>query len=80
MARPVLTEDTMRLRKLALLIAAGYAMQCAIASLARAGSAAQRSKSRHAGRRKLKVRSKDWDMVDERADQSFPASDPPGTY
>ncbi|WP_333826416.1 hypothetical protein [Pararhodobacter sp.] len=35
---------------------------------------------RQAGRRAMKDPPRDWDMTDERADESFPASDPPGTY
>lgn len=70
----------MLLRNLALLIAAGYVVQCTISHLARTGSTAERAKIRNAGRREMKVPPKDWDMVDERADESFPASDPPGNY
>ncbi|WP_234855874.1 hypothetical protein [Paracoccus everestensis] len=35
---------------------------------------------RPAGRREMSAPPRDWDRVDETADESFPASDPPGTY
>lgn len=35
---------------------------------------------RPAGPQAMRDRPAAWDMVDERADESFPASDPPGTY
>lgn len=35
---------------------------------------------RQAGRREMRNPPPDWDQTDERADESFPASDPPGTY
>ncbi|MFD1881159.1 hypothetical protein [Paracoccus pacificus] len=35
---------------------------------------------RSAGRREMDAPPPTWDIVDEQADQSFPASDPPGTY
>ncbi|WP_313138159.1 hypothetical protein [Paracoccus jeotgali] len=35
---------------------------------------------RVAGRREMVDPPPDWDVVDEAADESFPASDPPGNY
>lgn len=35
---------------------------------------------RSAGRREMRNAPRNWDMTDERADESFPASDPPATY
>ncbi|MFK4794717.1 hypothetical protein [Sphingobium sp. ZW T5_29] len=35
---------------------------------------------RDAGPEEQHVAVSDWDMVDEQADESFPASDPPGNY
>ncbi|MBI1250088.1 MAG: hypothetical protein GC189_01275 [Alphaproteobacteria bacterium] len=35
---------------------------------------------RNAGPRHMQNPPKRWDDVDERSDESFPASDPPGTY
>lgn len=35
---------------------------------------------RDAGRRQMRNPPRDWDIVDEQGDESFPASDPPGNY
>lgn len=35
---------------------------------------------RPAGTKEMADPPRDWDKVDEMADESFPASDPPGTY
>ncbi|WP_295043001.1 hypothetical protein [uncultured Paracoccus sp.] len=35
---------------------------------------------RPAGVREMSAPPRDWDRVDEAGDESFPASDPPGTY
>ena len=37
-------------------------------------------KVRNAGPEHMTAPPKRWDMVDEQADESFPASDPPGNY
>ncbi len=35
---------------------------------------------RTAGRKEMRDPPRDWDIVDEQSDESFPASDPPGNY
>jgi hypothetical protein len=35
---------------------------------------------RQSGPREMKDPPRDWDLTDERSDESFPASDPPGNY
>jgi hypothetical protein len=35
---------------------------------------------RNAGPEEMTLPMRRWDLVDEMADESFPASDPPGTY
>ena len=61
---------------LALIVAAG-----AVVGVLRARRAANPGRGiRDAGPREMRDPPKDWDGVDERSDESFPASDPPATY
>lgn len=70
----------MQIVKFALVALAGYVAARAIARSARDHGTSDGAKVRQAGPREMKDPPDNWDMVDERADESFPASDPPGTY
>ncbi|WP_298199087.1 hypothetical protein [Novosphingobium sp.] len=38
------------------------------------------AKARHAGSEAMRSDPPEWDRADQASDESFPASDPPGTY
>lgn len=62
-------------------LAAGFALKGLCDALAhRPAEAAPRQRIRPAGRRDMKNPPRNWDIVDEQGDESFPASDPPGNY
>ncbi|ABL69241.1 MULTISPECIES: hypothetical protein [Paracoccus] len=62
-------------------LAAGFALKGACDALARpARSRGPRQDIRPAGRSRMENPPRNWDIVDEQGDESFPASDPPGNY
>ncbi len=69
------------LRKLVMLVLLGYVVSKVMnPGERRVGMTGARAANRQAELRRRRQRAGDWDMVDERSDESFPASDPPGTY
>ncbi|MBD9529898.1 hypothetical protein [Paracoccus sp. PAR01] len=60
-------------------IAAGFLLKSAL-DARRDRSAPRLESIRDAGPKAMAAPPRNWDVVDEQADQSFPASDPPGNY
>ncbi|MTH79195.1 hypothetical protein GL286_15825 [Paracoccus aestuariivivens] len=65
--------------RLGLGIAAGFLLKAALDAL-RARPVPKLEHVRDAGPEAMDEPPEDWDMVDEQADESFPASDPPANY
>ena len=61
-------------------IATGVAAGSLCGAMARRPSRAGYPHVRNAGPEAMKHPPRNWDIVDEQADESFPASDPPGNY
>lgn len=73
------------MNKSSLIFLFGVALGLSLASFSRAARERNddnrsRQYIRPAGRSQMQNPPKEWDMVDEQADESFPASDPPGNY
>lgn len=68
-----------RMILIAAVAVAGMATLAAVAANGRRMNA-RPDMIRNAGRRQMKMPPRSWDLVDESADASFPASDPPGNY
>ncbi len=60
-------------------LAAGFALK-ALQSASRRARTPAAPRIRAAGQREMQDPPRGWDIVDERGDESFPASDPPGGY
>ncbi|WP_245155730.1 hypothetical protein [Paracoccus ravus] len=65
--------------RLGLGIAAGYALKTVL-DTRREQPTPRLEKVRDAGPEAMEEPPRDWDAVDEQADESFPASDPPANY
>lgn len=64
-----------------LIAAGGFLLAGGLIARAMGGSSSPGPRYiRPAGRREMSAPPRDWDLVDETGDESFPASDPPGTY
>jgi hypothetical protein len=80
-ARPKNVGSEAMLRKLVMLVLLGYFVSKVMEKRERrAGMTGARPTNRQAELRRRGKPAGDWDMVDERSNESFPANDPPGTY
>lgn len=64
-------------------LAAGVVLKGACDAMAcccQAPARARPHRVRTAGRSEMRNPPRNWDIVDEQGDESFPASDPPGNY